>query len=214
MKKFLTLISICAAISCTLCSCGSKNATDGGDNPLILTTNATKLDDSTIKPINDYFDGLNQKNNEIFLSSFTPKVFINEMKEKETYERELSGTDNDIESTHAMWTETFGENSSIEFIEQVYNAPLSEGYLNLAKKYFEMTYYDLESDFEITEGYEISFKYKISGDKTSEESTETACLVNIKDDGWKLIFCSSEVLLSYQIAPENTTESAEIESAT
>ncbi len=208
MKKILTILSVCAVLSCTLCSC-SKDKNSSEDNPLMLTVNTEELDKSIIQPVYDYFDGFNNNNPEPVISSFTPEVIISQMKENGTYENEISTTNNNIDTTHELWTENYGANPKIEFKEEISNTTLSKEYLDLAKKYFEMTYYDLNTDFEIEEGYEYSFKYTVTGDKNSEENNETACIVKIKDDGWKLIFCSSTMLLSYMADDESSTESSE-----
>lgn len=207
MKKLLTILSVCAVLSCTLCSC-SKDENSSEDNPLMLTVNTEELDKSIIQPVYDYFDGFNNNNPEPVISSFTPEVIINQMKENGTYENEISTTNDNIDTTHEIWTENYGANPKIEFKEEISNTTLTKEYLDLAKKYFEMTYYDLNTDFEIEEGYEYSFKYVVTGDNNSEENQETACIVKIKDDGWKLIFCSSTMLLSYMVDDESSAESS------
>lgn len=209
MKKLLSIISVFVILSCTLCSC-AKDDNSSEDNPLMLTVNTEELDKSIIQPVFDYFDGFNNNNAELVMSSFTPQSCMNQMKEDGTYEDEIATTNNNIDATHEMWTENHGANPKIEFKEEINNTTLSKEYLDFAKKYFEMTYYDLNTDFEIEEGYEYSFKYTVTGDDNSEEGNETACIVRIKDDGWKLIFCSSAILLSYMgMSDESSTESSE-----
>ncbi|MCM1231389.1 MAG: hypothetical protein NC489_14810 [Ruminococcus flavefaciens] len=207
MKKLLAILSACVMISCTVCSCGEKNTSEA-DDPYMLTTGTSQLDESVISPITQYFKGFNEKEAETIIESYTPQVYLDEMKEKGVYENEVAVNNNDIEATYEMWEENYGENSSIEFVEEIYNAQLTQEYLDLAKKYFELAYYDLDSEIDIESGYEISYKYRITGDSSSNENTETACLVHIKDDGWKLIFCSSEVLMSYRSISDvaDTTE--------
>lgn len=206
MKKLLSIISVCAVLSCTLCSCTKNDNLLDDDSPLMLTINTEELDKSIIQPVYDYFDGFNNNNAELVLSSFTPEAYINQMKENDTYENEISITESNIDATHEMWTESHGANPKIEFKEEINNTTLSKEYLDFAKKYFELTYYDLNTDFEIEEGYEYSFKYTVTGDDSSEEGKETACIVKIKDDDWKLIFCSSEMLLSYLGVPDEPSE--------
>lgn len=209
MKKLLAIISVCAVLSCTLCSC-SNGDNSSEDNPYMLTVNTEELDKSISHPSFDYFDGFNNNNAELVISSYTPESIINQMKKNGTYEDEVATTNNSIDATHKMWTESHGENPIIEFKEEISNTRLTKEYLDLAKKYFEMTYHDLDTDFEIEDGYEYSFKYTVTGADSSEEGTETACIVKIKDDDWKLIFCSSAVLLSYMgISNESSAETSE-----
>ena len=208
MKKLFAVLSVCAVLSCTFCSC-SKDENSSEDNPMMLTVNTEQLDKSIIQPIFDYYDGFNNNDPDLVMDSFNPQSIIDQMKENGTYEEEIANTNNRIDLTHQMWTEKYGENSKLEFKEEIQNTHLTKEYLDLAKKYFEYTYYDMDIDFEIEDGYEYQFKYAITGDNSSEENNETTCIVKIKDDGWKLVFCSSEMLLSYMIDEDTTSEASE-----
>lgn len=200
MKKLLAVFSVCALLTCTLCSCSDKDKTE--DNPLMLTIGTEQLDQSIIQPVYDYFDGFNNDNAELVMTSFIPTAYIEAMKGSEIYENEVKGWQESIVDTHEMWTENHGENPVIEFKEETQNAKLTQPYLYAAKKYFAYTAYDIEAEIEIEEGYEFKFTYTVTGEESSEDGNETACIVKVKDDGWKLIFSSSEVLISYNNAPD------------
>ncbi len=209
MKKLLAVLSVCALLSCTFCSCSGKDETE--DNPLMLTIGTEQLDETIIQPIYDYFEGFNNDNAELVMTSFIPTAYIEAMKEKEMYENEVTGWQENITATHEMWTESHGANPKITFKEETQNAKLTQPYLDIAKKYFAYTAYDLNAEIEIEEGYEIKFIYTVTGEDSSEDGNETACIVKVKDDGWKLIFSSSEALLSYSSAPDANTVSGTTE---
>lgn len=205
MKKLLAILSVCALITCTVCSCSGKDETE--DNPLILTIGTEQLDRSIIQPVYDYFEGFNNDNAELVITSFIPTAYIDAMKESERYENEVMGWQGSITDTHEMWTEKHGANPVIDFKEETQNAKLTQPYLDAAKKYFVYTAYDLKAEIEIEEGYELKFTYTVTGEDSSEDGNETTCIVKVKDDGWKLIFSSSEVLLSYVNAPDANADS-------
>lgn len=210
MKKLLTILSVCAVLSCTLASCSNGKDSSGEYEPYMLTINTETLDESIIQPIYDYFNGFNDDKPELVISSFTPETYINQMKENGTYEDEISTMENNISATHTMWEEKHGANPKISFKNEIKNYTFTKEYLDLAKKYFELTYYDLDSEIEIEEGYELSFNYTVTGESGSEDGNETTCIVKVKDDGWKLVFCHSEALLSYaNVSDTNTDETSE-----
>ena len=73
-------------------------------------------------------------------------------------------------------------------------------------------YYGIDSDFEVTEGYEIVFRYTLKGDKDEKTDEQAACLINIKDEGWILLEQNAESLIDYKDVPPpeeivKTTES-------
>lgn len=209
MKKFLSVICACTMIFCSFCSCTEKNTSENNSS-----SDVAELDEAVLKPIHDYLDGYNAKDAELVLSSFVPECLISEMKEKGVYENEVERVNGNIDATFELWEENYGENSSISFGREVNNSVLSAEYLELASKYFELTYYDLDTKVEIEEGYEISYTYTIKGEHATTSDTQKACHVKVKDSEWVLLFCDAETLEEFRDAPtesDETDESSETE---
>lgn len=198
MKKFLSLIFACMMISCPLSSCAEKN------QPENQSSTAQNLDEAVLKPIHDYLDGFNAKDAELVLSSFVPQLLLNEMKEKGVYEDEVESVMEDIDATFEIWEENYGEDSHISFGREVNNSELSEEYLELASKYFELSFYDLDTAIELEQGYEISYTYTIEGEHATTTDTQKACHVKVRDGEWVLVFCDAETLENFRETPDET----------
>lgn len=205
MKKFLSLICACMMILCPLSSCAEKNPSENESSTI------QELDEAVLKPIHDYLDGYNAKDAELVLSSFVPQLLISEMKEKGTYENEIERVKGNIDATFELWEENYGADSSISFGGEVSNSTLSEEYLELASKYFELTFYDLDTKIELEQGYEVSYTYTIKGEHASTSDTQKACHVKVRDGEWVLLFCDAETLESFRDIPDEaeTGESSE-----
>lgn len=203
MKKFLSLLCACMMISCPLSSCTEKNPSENESSTV------QELDEAVLKPIHDYLDGYNEKDAELVLSSFIPQLLISEMKEKDVYENEVERVKENIDETFKIWEENYGADSSISFDREVSNSELSEEYLELASKYFELTFYDLDTKIELEKGYEISYTYTISGENATTSDTQKACHVKVKDGEWVLLFCDAETLENYKDTPKESDETGE-----
>lgn len=223
MKKLLTSLTACTMILFSLCSCSKETESESSSiseststtaETTTMQKNDAKLDDEIIQPIINYFEGFNTKNPELISKSFTPQIYIDAMKENNSYEDYINSLENDIENTYNdLWIPKCGENTKLLFGEEISNSTMSEESLRNAEKYFDYTYYDLNGEVEIEEGYELTYNYTMSGDDDSIETTEVTCIVKIKNEGWMPIFCPVSTLDYYKDAPDigedETTSNAE-----
>lgn len=201
MKKIIaTLASV--AIMCSFASCGENKDTSSSSESVATqiptgALNEAPVADEVVQPFIDYFDGFNNNDTDKVILSITPQAFVDALKDNDKYSTLTEQTQNDITATMEYWSETYGENTKASYVEEISSRPLTPEQLNLAEICYKYTYYDVQPKFEIEEGYEVVFKYRIEGSKDSTEAEETACFVNVKDDGWKMIATNAGLLNQY-----------------
>lgn len=195
MKK--TIISLCAVFAAVLTvGCG------GGSEGSVEYKSIT-LDETVIKPINDYFDGYNNNKPESAVMSFTPQICVEKMKENETYDELFQTAQSDITNTYEMWEANYGGNCSVQIVGNVIGTPMNGNQLICSANYLDMYYYDLDLDFKVEEGYAVDFKFSVTGDKDKLEGDQKACLVKLENDNWKLILADIETISLYNGADVN-----------
>lgn len=202
MKKQITA-AIAAALSLMLWGCGNKeNSSSSGEVSQIATEalSDTPVAADVIQPFVDYFDGFNNSDPDKVIAAITPQAFIDELKNAEKYDELRTQTQGDITATMDYWKENFGEDPKATYMEEISNRPLTDQQLFFAELCYKYTYLDIKADFEIEEGYEVTFKYKTEGNTDSSEGEETACFVKVKDDGWKMIATNAGTLNQYKDA--------------
>ena len=201
MKK--TIIALCAVFAAVVtvgCGDGSKDSVE---------YKSKSLDETIIKPINDYFDGYNNNKPESAVMSFTPQICVDKMKENETFDDLLQTAQGDITNTYEVWESNYGNDCSVQIEGNVIGTPMTESQLICSENYLDMYYYDLDLDFKIKEGYAVDFKYSVTGDKDKLEGDQTACLVKPENDDWKLILADIETINLYTGADVNLGGAAE-----
>lgn len=206
MKKYIITLTA-AALACSFFGCSdtndhSKPSYDEVSQIATKAPNDSRVAAEVVQPFVDYFDGFNESDPDKVISSITPQVFIDSLKESGKYEELAAQTEGDINATIDYWTETYGKNPKASYVEEVSNKSLTEQQLGFAELCYKYTYYDIKADFEIEEGYEVIFKYKTEGDSDSVEAQETACFVKVKDDGWKMLAVTAGALNQYKDAED------------
>lgn len=206
MKKQIT-IAIVSAIAIMLWGCGEKEESSSSGEVSQIATEAlsdTPVAADVVQPFVDYFDGFNNNDPDKVIASITPQAFIDALKNAEKYDELRTQTADDITTTLNYWIDTFGEDPKATYMEEVSNRPLTEQQMFFAELCYKYTYLDLDikADFEIEEGYEVTFKYKTEGTADSAEGEETACFVKVKDDGWKMIATHAGALNYYKDASD------------
>ena len=202
MKKQITA-AIAAALSLMLWGCGSKEDSSSSGEVSQIATEALSdipVAADVIQPFVDYFDGFNNNDPDKVIAAITPQAFIDELKNAEKYDELRTQTESDITATMDYSKENFGENPKATYMEEVSNRHLTDQQLFFAELCYKYTYLDIKADFEIEEGYEVTFKYKTEGNTDSSEGEETACFVKVKDDGWKMIATNAGTLNQYKDA--------------
>lgn len=202
MKKQIT-IAIASALALMLWGCGEKESSSSSGEVSQIATEAlsdTPVAAEVVQPFVDYFDGFNNGDPDKVIASITPQAFIDSLKEAEKYDELRTQTENDITATMDYWQQNFGEDTKASYVEEVSNRPLTEQQLFFAELCYKYTYADIKADFEIEDGYEVTFKYKTEGASDSSEGEETACFVKVKDDGWKMIAINAGLLNQYKDA--------------
>lgn len=207
MNRYIKSIAAALAVSLTLCGCSTE--TDNGNTPdNTSSVSDTELLDEAVQPFKDYFSGFLTNDGDKMLFSTTPQTFIDEMKSTGKYEEILSQTvDSLIPVTLGSWEEQYGDNVSVEFLEITDSTRLSEDQLDLAELCYKYGYYDINAEVEVAEGFEVKFRYSISGSESSVENELTNCFVRIENDGWKMISITAADLEQFRGA--DTMESEE-----
>lgn len=201
-KHIISAAAVVSAFAIVLCGCSESN------KPVSDITDASAPSEA-VQPFNDYFNGFLTNDGEKVILSTMPQTFIDEMKKTDKYDDFLAQTqDSLIPVTINAWSEKYGDNITVTFLEQVSSTQLSADTLDLAELCYKYTYYDVNADVEITEGYEVTYRYEIKGSASTTEGEETACFVRVKDDSWKMISTKAETLEQYRDAedPYNSTQ--------
>lgn len=195
MKR--SIISVCAVLAAVLMAgCGDESKKS-------VEYKTVTLDETVVKPINDYFDGYNNDKPESAVMSFTPQICIDKMKEDNSYDELVQTARGDIKNTYEMWQSNYGENCSVQIVGNVIGTPMSKNQLICSANYLDMYYYDLDLDFTIEEGYAVDFKFSVTGDTDKLEGDQKACLVKPENDDWKLILTDIETINLYNGADVN-----------
>ncbi len=206
MNRYIKSIAAASAVSLLLCGCSTE--TDNGSIPdNTSSVSDTELLDEAVQPFKDYFSGFLAKDGEKVLFSTTPQTYIDEMKATGKYEELLSQTvDSLIPVTLGSWEEQYGDNVSVEFIEITDSSRLSAEQLDLAELCYKYGYYDINAEAEVAEGFEVKFRYSISGSESSVENELTNCFVRIDNDGWKMLSITAADLEQFRGADSIKSE--------
>ena len=205
MNRYIKSIAAASAVSLLLCGC-STEADNGSIPDSTPSVSDTELLDEAVQPFKDYFSGFLAKDGEKVLFSTTPQTYIDEMKATGKYEELLSQTvDSLIPVTLGSWEEQYGDNVSVEFIEITDSSRLSAEQLDLAELCYKYGY-DINAEAEVAEGFEVKFRYSISGSESSVENELTNCFVRIDNDGWKMLSITAADLEQFRGADSIKSE--------
>lgn len=204
MKKMLLTAGLISASVMLLCGCseGKGSSQSEADDTLSSTSETEeKTEVSAAKEVSDtlalYFSGYNNSEPEKIAEVLAPGAYLELMKENGEYDGLIEQISSNIEATGEYWAETFGENSAVESGIFTENEPLSSELLDCAEVYMLYMYDEYEYELDIEEGVEVEFEYSVTGDSDSMSGYQKACLVNVKDDGWKLITLDAESLSNF-----------------
>lgn len=219
MKKrdIMAFAVLTAAIMLTSYGCSEKtdesnvhpateNVTESSTEIATAVPESTPVAQEVIQPFVDYFDGFNEDNPEKIIAAITPQCYIDAMKNVDRYEELVNATDMDITMTIEQWTSVYGADPKASFVNEIRNTRLTEEQLELAELCYKYTYYDLNTDVMLTDGYEVNFTYCVEGADKREESEETACFVCTEDGKWQMIALSAEMLKQYEGAEDPFAE--------
>ncbi len=207
MKKIISFLAACTFILCPLTSCEKKNeSSDSSEYIEGYTYNQEEFnpekgsqnnDQQTIEELTDvfntYFRGTNNKNAKVELTAYTPKAYVQKLKDENKYQNFLLSIDATINQEHNQWSE-YGDGAMLRLNEVSKVFTLNDAFLPKAEKYFKENFGEFEYDVQVEEVCEVYFRYTLEGTKGSDTSDSTVCAAKIKDDGWKLIFASSSEL--------------------
>lgn len=201
MKSF-KILTAAAVMAVSAFGCGETAKEDTEFKPQYITENGMVTAEVT-QPFFDYFDGMINNDPDKMLLSITPVSFIEEMKLTDKYDKLLSETrDILIPSVIETWTEQYGADPVVSLFEEVSNTPFTDEQLDFAELCYKYNYFDVKKDLEITDGFEITYKYKIQGADSSTEGEDTACFVRVENDGWKMISVPAEALEEFRGAED------------
>lgn len=212
MKKLLTTISVLAMLTCSVCSCSNGESSSSENSDSVSSSepeyteptnapNNTRLSEEIIKPLKDYFISYQNNDADLLLEATNPKFCLDWAKETGVYDEAVSSAKDGIESSILIWKNNYGDNVVREFVEEVQNTTFTPEQLGYADMMLRYDYYGIGADFEVTEGYEVTFKYMFKGEKDEKVDEETACLINIKDEGWIMLEHDAETLTDYKDVP-------------
>ena len=215
MKKLLTSIFVLAILACSVCSCSNSENSSSSDSDSVSDTenseetpeeptnapNDTKLSEEIIKPLKDYFISYQNIDADLYLEAVNPKFCLDWAKETGVYNEAVMSAKDSIESSILIWQNNYGDDVTREFIEEIQNTTLTPEQLGYAEMMFRYDYYGIDVDFEITEGYEVTFTYMLKGEKDEKVDEQAACLINIKDEGWILLEQDAASLTDYKDVP-------------
>lgn len=200
--KNIKIITAVAVVAVSAFGCGETAKEDTESKPQYIAENGMVTAEVT-QPFIDYFDGMINNDADKMLLSITPVSFIEEMKLTDKYENLLSETrDVLIPSVMETWTEQYGADPVVSLFEEISNTPFTDEQLDFAELCYKYNYFDVKKDLEITDGFEITYKYKIQGADSSTEGEDTACFVRVENDGWKMISVPAEALEEFRGAED------------
>ncbi len=201
MKNFKILTAV-AVMAVSAFGCSETAKKDIENKPQYIAENGL-VTNEVMQPFTDYFDGMINNDADKMLLATTPAVFIEEMMQSGKYETLLSETrDVLIPAVMETWTEKYGTDPSAELLDVVSNTPFTDEQLDFAELCYKYNYFDVKKDLEITDGFEVTYKYKIQGADSSTEGEDTACFVRVENDGWKMISVPAEALEEYRGAED------------
>lgn len=193
MKKTFAIITAAATIFFGGCTVNEL------DKDKQVGTAETSIPDEAVQPFKDYFNGFFSNDGEKIIFSTTPQSYIDEMKKTDKYEQLLTQTtDTVIAYTLQAWEKSYGEDLSVTYLETSDFSQLEADKLELAELCYKLSYYDVNAELEITDGYEVRYRYRISGSENSEESEQTCCFVKVENDGWKMISLTADELEQFR----------------
>ena len=76
----------------------------------------------------------------------------------------------------------------------------------MAELCYKYGYYDINAEAEVAEGFEVKFRYSISGSESSVENELTNCFVRIDNDGWKMLSITAADLEQFRGADSIKSE--------
>ena len=196
-KSILTLITVAAVFSISLCSCNNKS-----DNDKITSEKSSyTASNDPIQAFSDYFDAFFSNDAVTVIDITTPSAYLEEMKTNGTYDTLVTQTQ-DIMIKYSLdaFKEKYGDDVSIVLKEQLSSTPLTAEQLNDALECYKASYGSYKSQITIAEGYEITYTYIIGGSESSEEISETACFVKPENDCWKMLPVTAATLSEYKNA--------------
>mgnify|MGYP003313964827 CR=1 FL=1 len=177
MKKSLSLFTAAFLAVCSLTACGeNKNA--GGKEAVLQ--GSENYEEALKECFNASFS---TKGGKIFLSYMYPDIVIDKMKEDGSYDSFVINF-NEQQSKRPDLTDGVFEFEKIDEstpINEKQVDAVQDYYLSLCRDYFpEMK----KEDFQINEGYEVSYSYTENG---SNPQSDAVLVINLGSEGWKVI---------------------------
>ena len=159
MKKIISFLAACTFILCPLTSCDKKNEnSDSSEYIEGYTYNQEEFnpekgsqnnDQQTIDELTDvfntYFRGTNNKNAKVELTAYTPKAYVQKLKDENKYQNFLLSIDATINQEHNQWSE-YGDGAMLRLNEITKIFTLNDAFLPKAEKYFKDNFGEFEYD--------------------------------------------------------------------
>ena len=178
-RKMLSLI-VCAAVVCSFAGCQPKKKVQTYSNAQVSKQSSDSYEDA----LRECFDATySLGGGEVFYAYMYPDAAIEAMKASGEYSK-LIATFNQGQETR------FDMNDDKFTFEKVTDShEISEQQTEAIKGYFKemcAAYVPdiTEDQFDIKEGYEVSFSYLNNGEP---KGTETVLVIKLNDEGWKVI---------------------------
>lgn len=178
MKRVAAILVALTAAACIFTGCEPKKKE-------IKSAKVTQQNSSSYESaIKECFNAMNSNGGgKVFYSYMYPDAVLDAMKQNGDF-------DSLVDTFNQNQQENLSKSSDKFAFGEIKEAkPLSEEQVSGVKKYFaessEMFGVDIkESDFDVKEGYEVTYSYTKNGEAASDE---TVIVVSLNDEGWKII---------------------------
>lgn len=176
MRRSAAVLFACAAAFCVFTGCQSKDKSS--------VVQATMQDSASYEDaVKECFNAMySNGGGAVFYSYMFPDAAVQAIKDDGNYD-ELVKTFNDGQQKSFALDDskyTFGTILESKEITDEQRDAIKRYFVNLCEPYIQMT----EKEFDVKEGYELTFDY-LKNDKKNGE--ETVIAVKLNDEGWKVI---------------------------
>ncbi len=176
MRRSATVLFACALAFCGLAGCQSKSS--------ISTAKVTMQDSASYEDaLKECFDAMHTSGGGgIFYAYMFPDEAVKAIKDSGKYDDLVKTFNESQEKSFALEESvyTFGSVTSSQELTDEQRSGIKRYFVNLCDPYIKMT----EKEFDIKEGYELTFDYLRNGEKGGEESV---IVLRLNDEGWKII---------------------------
>ncbi|MBR2283730.1 MAG: hypothetical protein IJ874_04830 [Ruminococcus sp.] len=183
---------LCAGLCCTIlpgCSAGSSSVQS--------SSSESGLPAEALQAVTDYFDGYNTADPLKVVQSYTPAAFLEAEKNSGSYDEYIAETAATIAEAVHYWEDVYGDGARVQLDEVVSASQLTQDSFQDIERYIKLDFFSEDYEISVVQGYEADIVYSVSGSELTESEEVGVCLVEIENDGWKMIFDSLSGVRSY-----------------